>query len=188
MIADGCLQTVVMLCRRGVCSAASRRGGLRPRRALTLLRSARACSGRAGALTSTLLAGLADVGAAYECSRGLGAEGNRLSAGGDARGVCEGETSEAAPAGAALLVHHVPLPTNMVVFEVQGLKGEWRGPAGAAAFCQQLRRRGVLMFPYGGRGEHIRAVTHRHVDAHGIDRAVAAVRHALASPDLPHME
>ena len=88
------------------------------------------------------------------------------------------------PGRAPLIVHEIEVPTNMVVFQVQGLDGEWRGQAGAIAFCEELKRRGVLMFPYGGQGERIRAVTHRHVDAQAIDFVIATVRDTLIKPAM----
>lgn len=88
------------------------------------------------------------------------------------------------PGRAALFVHEIEVPTNMVVFQVHGLDGEWRGQAGAIAFCEELKRRGVLMFPYGGQGERIRAVTHRHVDAQAIDFVIATVRDTLMKPAM----
>ena len=148
-------------------------------------------AGLAGVTDVSLLAGLADVSASFQRCRGAGAEGvagSRPSPEADVRAVREDEASDVALGGAALVVHDAAVPTNMVVFQVQGLKGEWRGPAGAAAFCRQLARRGVLMFPYGGRGERIRAVTHKHVDAEAIDLTISAVRLTLESPDLATIE
>jgi hypothetical protein len=85
----------------------------------------------------------------------------------------------------SLTVHHVPVATNMVVFEVGGYEdpseaGGGGGGAGTAAFCDALQRRGVLVFPYGGRGECIRAVTHRHIDEEAVEHVLAAARGVLA--------
>ena len=82
-----------------------------------------------------------------------------------------------------LVVHDVAVATNMVVFEIQGYRHASCGGSGAAAataaFCEELHRRGIMVFPYGGRGDKIRAVTHRHIDAQAVDRVVAAVDDVL---------
>ena len=58
--------------------------------------------------------------------------------------------------------------TNIVMFDVPD----------AVGLCDRLGEAGVLMGPLGPR--RVRAVTHLDVDAAGVERAVAAVREALA--------
>jgi len=67
----------------------------------------------------------------------------------------------------------------MVVFQVRGYREG--GAGGTVAFCAQLEKKGVLMFPYGGRGESIRAVTHRHIDEQAVEDVVAIVRDILVA-------
>lgn len=80
---------------------------------------------------------------------------------GQVRARAEGCNGEIGVSSVVLKVHDVAVPTNMVVFEAHGYRSQTTGggaAAGTAAFCEELRRRGVLVFPYGGRGDQIRYV------------------------------
>ena len=72
---------------------------------------------------------------------------------------------------AGIVVDAAPVETNIVLFEVEGLS--------AAELAARVEPAGVRLAPSAiGR---MRAVTHLDVDAAGIDRALAAIRAALAS-------
>ena len=62
--------------------------------------------------------------------------------------------------------------TNIVVFELAG------GAAACADLVRRLRDRGVLVSQLAP--ESLRLVTHRHIDDDAVDRALAAIRAALA--------
>lgn len=62
--------------------------------------------------------------------------------------------------------------TNMVLLQV----GEHLGTAGE--FAAAMKREGVLVLPAGV--QTLRLVTHRHITAQGVDRAVAAIQRAAA--------
>ena len=130
-------------------------------------------------ITCNSLAGLSRISTIFSHAQGNPSAGEHTEEQALTGAAGAGAGSGATPADAALAVHEIAVPTNMVVFEVRGRRGEWSGPAGAIAFCEELRRRGVLMFPYGGQGERIRAVTHRHVDARAIDFVLEAVQDTL---------
>jgi threonine aldolase len=76
--------------------------------------------------------------------------------------------AEGLAAVAGISIDPATVETNIVAFEV----------ADAPAFCAALESDGVRMGALGQR--RVRAVTHLDVDAAGIDKALAAVSHALA--------
>jgi len=63
--------------------------------------------------------------------------------------------------------------TNMVQVGVTG-------PFTAAEFCGRLRDAGVLVLPSSP--TTVRMVTHRHISAHDVSRALEAIRHTIALP------
>lgn len=67
-----------------------------------------------------------------------------------------------------LVLDEPPVPTNMIFIEL-GVLG-----MSEVEFVSQLKARGVLAVAYG-RGR-VRMVTHRHIDATGVDRAVQATQ------------
>jgi threonine aldolase len=70
----------------------------------------------------------------------------------------------------------MPVETNMVFFDLD------RGLGTAAALCDRLRERGVLMLSTAP--QRVRAVCHLDVDAPMIDRAVEAIGALVGSPAL----
>lgn len=66
----------------------------------------------------------------------------------------------------------MPVPTNMVFFEVERRLGT------AAEVCERLRARGVLVLPTGP--QRVRAVCHLDVNAAMIERAIGLVGEVLA--------
>ncbi|KAJ1493060.1 PLP-dependent threonine aldolase [Baffinella frigidus] len=84
--------------------------------------------------------------------------------------------SDALRATPGILVRSPVVATSMVVFRLEG-----EGDAGRTLrLCEDLARRGVLVFPYGGRGDEIRAVLHRDVGDAGLQMAIAAIAAALS--------
>ena len=63
--------------------------------------------------------------------------------------------------------------TNMVIF---GVDEQWMT---AAELCASVEKRGVLMWPYGRRGNDIRAVLHLGVTDEGVERALSAVKDVM---------
>ena len=83
--------------------------------------------------------------------------------------------SDALHATPGIRVLSPAVATSFVVFRLEG-----EGDAGRTLrLCEALSRRGVLVFPYGGRGDEIRAVLHRDVGDAGLQRAIEAVSFAV---------
>jgi hypothetical protein len=106
--------------------------------------------------SSPVWIGLAAVGAQLASQHGATGGHGQVRAG---AGGGDGETgtrTQFGGGGVGLKVHKVAVPTNMVVFEVHGYRGQPAGGggygggtvagAGTAAFCEELKRRRVLMF------------------------------------------
>ena len=108
---------------------------------------------QAGVLAAAALASLDDLDAALSRDHALA---RRLRLGLEAIAAEARERARGGAGGAGLVVHDVPVPTNMVVFEVQGFQGVGGGDSGTAGFCVEMDKRGVQVFPYGRRGEAVR--------------------------------
>lgn len=82
--------------------------------------------------------------------------------------------AEAIAATPGLALDLATIETNIVIGQVKGSE------ARRLAFVEALAAEGVLVIPFGGPGR-FRAVTHLDVDDAAIDRAIGAVRRAVAA-------